>query len=85
MKVKHAWGKKKKKKKERKKITQNKYIYTKSKTSPARGYSIPVLSPIQYINAYIWNLDRVMMILHARQQKRHKCKEQTFGLCGKST
>ena len=25
----------------------------------------------------------VMMTLNARQQKRHRCKEQTFGLCGK--
>ena len=25
----------------------------------------------------------VMMILYARQQKRHRCKEQTFGLCGR--
>ena len=24
----------------------------------------------------------VMTILYARQQKRHRCKEQTFGLCG---
>ena len=24
----------------------------------------------------------VMMTLYARQQKRHRCKEQTFGLCG---
>ena len=24
------------------------------------------------------------MTLYARQQKRHKCKEQTFGLCGRS-
>ena len=46
------------------------------------GVPLPSL-PIQYINAYIWNLDRVMTILHARQQKRHKCKEQTFGLCGR--
>ena len=23
----------------------------------------------------------VMMMLYARQQKRHRCKEQTFGLC----
>ena len=23
----------------------------------------------------------VMMTLYARQQKRHRCKEQTFGLC----
>ena len=25
----------------------------------------------------------VMMTLYARQQKRHRCKEQTFGLCGR--
>ena len=25
----------------------------------------------------------VTMTLYARQQKRHRCKEQTFGLCGK--
>ena len=24
----------------------------------------------------------VTMTLYARQQKRHRCKEQTFGLCG---
>ena len=25
----------------------------------------------------------VMMTLYAREQKRHRCKEQTFGLCGR--
>ena len=25
----------------------------------------------------------VMMTLYARQQKRHRCKEQTFGFCGR--
>ena len=25
----------------------------------------------------------VMMTIYARQQKRHRCKEQTFGLCGR--
>ena len=35
-------------------------------------YSIP--------NTYIWNLEMVTMTLYARQQKRHRCKEQTFGL-----
>ena len=25
----------------------------------------------------------VMITLYARQQKRHRCKEQTFGLCGR--
>ena len=39
--------------------------------------------PVQYINAYIWNLKMIMLSLYARQQKRHRCKEQTFGLCGR--
>ena len=39
-------------------------------------------TPIQYINAYIWK-KMVMMTLHARQQKRHRCIEQSFGLCGR--
>ena len=25
----------------------------------------------------------VMITLYARQQKRHRCKEQSFGLCGR--
>ena len=25
----------------------------------------------------------VTMTLYARQQQRHRCKEQTFGLCGR--
>ena len=25
----------------------------------------------------------VMMTIYVRQQKRHRCKEQTFGLCGR--
>ena len=25
----------------------------------------------------------VVMALYARQQQRHRCKEQTFGLCGR--
>ena len=36
--------------------------------------------PIQYTNAYIWNLE---MTLYARQQKKHRCIEQSFGLCGR--
>ena len=41
-------------------------------------------TPIQYTNAYIWNLERWLMItLYARQQKRHRCIEQSFGLCGR--
>ena len=41
-------------------------------------------TPIQYTNAYIWNLEkRITIILYVRQQKRYKCIEQSFGLCGR--
>ena len=41
-------------------------------------------SPIQYTNTYIWNLEKmVMMTLFVRQQRRHRCKGQSFGLCGR--
>ena len=41
-------------------------------------------TPIQYTNTYIWNLERWLTIsLYARQQKRHRCIEQSFGLCGR--
>ena len=34
-------------------------------------------TPIQYINAYIWNFERtVMMTLYGKQQKRQRYKEQ---------
>ena len=36
---------------------------------------------------YIWNLERshtgLLLHLYARQQKRHRCIEQSFGLCGR--
>ena len=39
-------------------------------------------TPIQYTNAYIWNLERCNK--HpVRQQKRHRCIEQSYGLCGR--
>ena len=39
----------------------------------------------QYIilSIYLEFRELVMMTLYARQQKRHRCKEQTFGLCGR--
>ena len=41
-------------------------------------------TPIQYTNAYIWNLEKMVTItLYVRQQKRHRCIEQSFGLCGR--
>ena len=39
-------------------------------------------TPIPHISAYILEFGKtVTIILYARQQKRHRCKEQTFGLC----
>ena len=41
-------------------------------------------TPIQYINAYKWNLEMwLTMTLYARQQKRHRCKDHTCGLYGR--
>ena len=41
-------------------------------------------TPIQYTNVYICNLERwLMIILYTRQQKRHRCIDQSFGLCGR--
>ena len=37
-------------------------------------------TPIQYTNTYIWNLERSF---YARQQKRHRCIEWSFGLWGR--
>jgi len=37
-------------------------------------------TPIQYINAYMEFRKMVTITLYARQQKRHRYKEQTFGL-----
>ena len=40
--------------------------------------------PIQYINTiYMEFRKMVTMTLYVRQQKRHRCKEQTYGLCGR--
>ena len=36
---------------------------------------------ILYTNAYIW-IKKMVTLLHAGQQRRHRCKEQTFGLSG---
>ena len=36
-----------------------------------------------YEHIYMEFRKMVTMTLYARQQKRHRCKEQTFGLCGR--
>ena len=39
---------------------------------------------IQYVNSiYIEFRKMVMITLYARYQKRHRYKEQSFGLCGR--
>ena len=44
-------------------------------------------TPIQYNNTYIYKYmelrKMVTMTLYVRQQKRHRCIEQSFGLCGR--
>ena len=35
-------------------------------------------------SVYIYGVRKMaVMTLYVRQQKRHRCKEQTFGLCGR--
>ena len=38
---------------------------------------------IVYWCMYMEFKKKVMMTLYVRQQKRHRCKEQSFGLCGR--
>ena len=45
--------------------------------------SKPLYQCIILMHIYMEFRKMVMMTLYARQQKRHRCKEQTFGLCGK--
>ena len=42
-------------------------------------------TPIQYTNTHIYMEFRKMVMInpYARQQKRHRCIEQSFGLCGR--
>ena len=49
-----------------------------SEVSQKHQYSI-----LAHIYIYMEFRKIVMTILYARQQKRHRCKEQTFGLCGR--
>ena len=39
-------------------------------------------TPIQYTNSYVELRKMVSITLYVRQQKRHRCTEQSFGLCG---
>ena len=40
-------------------------------------------TPIQHTNTHIEFRKMVMITLYERQQKRHRCIEQSFGLCGR--
>ena len=37
-------------------------------------------TPMQYTNAYIWNLERWQRWSYMQDSKRHRCIEQSFGL-----
>ena len=50
-------------------------VSKKKQTKKKNKYSI--------ISIYVEFRKMVMIALYARQQKRHRCKEQSFGLCGK--
>ena len=39
--------------------------------------------PLQYTNIYMEFRKMLMKTLYAKQKKRHRCIEQTFGLCGR--
>ena len=39
-------------------------------------------TPIQYTNIYMEFRKKLTITLYARQQKRHRCIEQSFGFCG---
>ena len=40
-------------------------------------------TPIQYTNAYMEFRKMITITLYTRQQERHWCIEQSFGLCGR--
>ena len=42
-----------------------------------------IKAPIQYTNAYIWNLENGNDDPICETAKRYKCIEQSFGLCGR--
>ena len=53
-------------------VEETRAYYRKSRKSERK-------TPIQYINAYIWTLERwLTMALYARQQKKHRHKEKNF-------
>ena len=49
-----------------------------SKVSQKEKHQYSILTHI-----YMEFRKKAMVTLYARQQKRHRCKEQTFGLCGR--
>ena len=69
------------------------YIYTKesiwissNEVNETGAYYTEWSSQQEKYNTVYWHLymefrETVMMTLYARQQKRHRYKEQTFGLC----
>ena len=69
---------------------EKEYIWISSDEVDETGAYYPEWSkperktPIQFTNTYILEFKKMVMItLYARQQKRHRCIEQSFGLCGR--
>ena len=52
------------------------------KLEPIIHGEVSQIEKYQY-SIYMGFRKMVMTTLYARQQKRHRCKEQTFGLCGR--
>ena len=56
-------------------VDEPRAYYTEWSTSEREGQ-------VSYINAYVRNLERVSMTLHAGHRRRHEHKEQIFGCRG---
>ena len=54
-----------------------------SEVSQKEKHQYSIYGIYAYICIYMEFRKMVMMTLYARQQKRHRYKEQTFGLCGR--
>jgi len=65
------------------KIQKTKIMASSSITSWQRELGKVEATPIQYTNAYMEFRKTVTITLCTRQQKRHWCIEQSFGLCGR--
>ena len=54
-----------------------------NEVSQEEKHQYSILTHIYGIYTNIFIRKMVLMTLYERQQQRHRCKEQTFGLCGR--